>query len=424
MGKSGPATPPPRDYYKETMDTLTAQVRMAPSLYAAEAAYSPKMERLALGGYRNTLLGRVSYDELSETSKSEYNVAKAEYDQAPSKISALDSQIARTRGGARAELERERDRLKLVSQAPPDPAAFSDRGLMQILENDIMPSMARTERSLNTAQRTQDIADVENLGQRASEAYLNADPRSKSLIEGLNRQAMEGLNANGALTDSQRRYAEQTARSGIATRGLGLSAQGVAADVLGTYQLSEARRTAAMTNAGAVLGYNKQFTADPFQAILGRQGQAFQAGNNQQQFASGFANNIGPKTFSPESQYAADMQNSNQQTAASYAAARAQVQSATIGAIGSAIGNVAGGAAQGAAIAACWVAREIYGVDNPKWVIFRGWMLNESPEWFRSIYLKHGEKFAKYIKDKPLLKAIIQKGMDTIVYPRMILIYA
>ena len=98
-----------------------------------------------------------------------------------------------------------------------------------------------------------------------------------------------------------------------------------------------------MQNAGAVLGYNKQFTADPFQAILGRQGQAYGAGVSQQQFASGFANNIGPKTFSPESQYAADLSNSNQQTAASYAAARAQVQSATIGAIGSAIGGVGQG---------------------------------------------------------------------------------
>jgi hypothetical protein len=70
------------------------------------------------------------------------------------------------------------------------------------------------------------------------------------------------------------------------------------------------------------------------------------------------------------------------------------------------------------------VAREVYGVDNPKWVIFRGWMLNESPEWFRSTYLKHGEKFAEYIKDKPLLKAVIQEGMDLIVYPRMTRIYA
>jgi hypothetical protein len=100
-------------------------------------------------------------------------------------------------------------------------------------------------------------------------------------------------------------------------------------------------------NAQATLGLNKAFTADPFQAILGRQGQAFGAGIGQQQFASGFANNIGPKTFSPENQYASDLANGNQQTAAAYAAARAQVQSATIGAIGSAIGGIGGGIAGG-----------------------------------------------------------------------------
>jgi hypothetical protein len=123
--------------------------------------------------------------------------------------------------------------------------------------------------------------------------------------------------------------------------------QGLAADVLGTYQMTETRRAAARQNAGAVLGLNKQFTADPFQAILGRQGQAFNAGMNQQQFASGFSQNIGPRLFNPESQYAADLNNSNQQTAAAYAAARAQVQSATIGAVGSAIGGIGGGWAKG-----------------------------------------------------------------------------
>jgi hypothetical protein len=209
--------------------------------------------------------------------------------------------------------------------------------------------MARAEALTTSRQRANDILDVEALGQRASQAYLDADPRSKSLIETLNAQAMTDLSANGALSPEQQRYALQTQRIGMADRGLGMGNQGLAADVLGTYQLVEARKQAARQNAGAVLGLNKQFTADPFQAILGRQGQAFNAGMNQQQFASGFAANIGPRLFNPESQYAADLNNSNQQTAAAYAAARAQVQSATIGAVGSAIGGIGGGWAQGLA---------------------------------------------------------------------------
>lgn len=362
-GGKGPETPPPRDYYKETSDALKAQVQMAPQLYAAEAAFRPQYQRLELAGYRNSLLGRVTRDDLSEASRAEYDAAVADMAGADAKIAALQQQraaigrgIAVGKGRAivydQAGLERidnEINRLQLLKQARPDPASFSDRGLIDILEKDVMPSMARAEALTTSRQRAADIADVEMLGQRASQAYLDADPRSKSLIETLNAQAMADLNANGALTPEQQRYALQTQRIGMADRGLALGNQGLAADVLGTYQLVEARKQAARQNAGAVLGLNKQFTADPFQAILGRQGQAFNAGMNQQQFASGFASNIGPRLFNPESQYAADLNNSNQQTAAAYAAARAQVQSATIGAVGSAIGGIGGGWAQGLA---------------------------------------------------------------------------
>ena len=437
-GGKGPETPPPRDYYKETSDALKAQVNMAPQLYAAEAAFRPQYQRLELAGYRNSLLGRVTTDDLSATSRAEYEAAVAEAAGADAKLADLQKQRSAIQQGIRVgkrgivydkvgleRVDAEIDRLNILKKTPIDPASFSDRGLIDILEKDVMPSMARAEALTTSRQRANDILDVEALGQRASQAYLDADPRSKSLIETLNAQAMTELSANGALSPEQQRYALQTQRIGMADRGLGMGNQGLAADVLGTYQLVEARKQAARQNAGAVLGLNKQFTADPFQAILGRQGQAFNAGMNQQQFASGFAANIGPRLFNPESQYAADLNNSNQQTAAAYAAARAQVQSATIGAVGSAIGGIGGGYAQGLASKApsCWVAREVYGVDNPKWVIFRGWMLNESPEWFRSTYLKHGEKFAEYIKDKPLLKAVIQEGMDLIVYPRMTRIY-
>jgi hypothetical protein len=357
------------------MDTLTAQVKMAPSLYAAEAAFSPKMQRLALGGYRNSLLGRVTYEQLSDASKTEYNSAMEEYKGATAKIQELTAQRAQVAAGTwsgsdnRAiagaggllgfghgkthtvdtasleQIDTEINRLKLLAITPPDPAGYSDRGLQQILEEDIMPAMSRADIASQNYQRENDIASVERLGARASEAYLNADPRSKGLLEQLNAQASEQLAAagRGELTPAQLRLAQQTARYGTTARGTTLGNQGLAAEVLGTYEMSEKRRLAAMTNAQAVLGINKGFTADPFQAVLGRASGAFAAGIGQQQFASGFARNTGPTTFSPESQYAADMQNSNQSTAASYAAARAQVTSGIYGAIGSAAGGMMGG---------------------------------------------------------------------------------
>ena len=60
----------------------------------------------------------------------------------------------------------------------------------------------------------------------------------------------------------------------------------------------------------------------------------------------------------------------------------------------------------------CWVAREVYGINNYKWLLFRDYLSNESPIWFKNIYIKHGEKFAKFISNKPLLKSIIKLWMN------------
>lgn len=60
----------------------------------------------------------------------------------------------------------------------------------------------------------------------------------------------------------------------------------------------------------------------------------------------------------------------------------------------------------------CWVAREVYGQDNPKWMQFRKWVIFYSPRWFYRAYLKHGEKIAEFLKGKDLLKKPIRKFMD------------
>ena len=66
-----------------------------------------------------------------------------------------------------------------------------------------------------------------------------------------------------------------------------------------------------------------------------------------------------------------------------------------------------------AGIFACWVAREVYGADNPKWVEFREWMLTKASDNLRNFYLEYGERIAKSIRNKPKIKAIIRKWMDS-----------
>lgn len=84
--------------------------------------------------------------------------------------------------------------------------------------------------------------------------------------------------------------------------------------------------------------------------------------------------------------------------------------------IGSGTGKIVGSIVAGAA--ACWVAREVYGTQDPKWMIFREWMLHEAPSWFRKLYLTFGERFARFIHDKPQWKNVIRTFMDSIVNPR------
>lgn len=61
----------------------------------------------------------------------------------------------------------------------------------------------------------------------------------------------------------------------------------------------------------------------------------------------------------------------------------------------------------------CWIAREVYGVEDGKWLEFRSWLLNSAPDFIRNSYIKYGQNIAKFIKNKPILKNIIKVWMDS-----------
>jgi hypothetical protein len=60
----------------------------------------------------------------------------------------------------------------------------------------------------------------------------------------------------------------------------------------------------------------------------------------------------------------------------------------------------------------CWVAREVYGEDDPKWLQFREWVIGYSPNWFYKAYSKYGESVAKVVAKVPALKLVIRPFMD------------
>lgn len=69
----------------------------------------------------------------------------------------------------------------------------------------------------------------------------------------------------------------------------------------------------------------------------------------------------------------------------------------------------------GGSLMGCWIAREVYGPSNPKWVIFRLW-LEQAPRWFRNLYFRFGQQIARWISNKPVLKRIIRLWMDSKIY--------
>ena len=85
---------------------------------------------------------------------------------------------------------------------------------------------------------------------------------------------------------------------------------------------------------------------------------------------------------------------------------------AIAGGIGDVMGGI-GGMAKGGIF--CWVAREVYGEDNPRWLMFREWMLTKASDNLRNYYIENGEKIAKSIRNKPKIKTLIRKWMDRMI---------
>jgi hypothetical protein len=161
---------------------------------------------------------------------------------------------------------------------------------------------------------------------------------------------------------------------------------------------------------------------DPMATVLGRPSGALGIGQQQQGMAAGMMAQMGGQVFSPDAGVNLALQNAanlGNYQAATYGA-RAGAQGAIMGGLMSGLGSAAGGLFSGAGAAkgfgnlfGCWVAREVYGNHNPKWLAFREWLYTKAPNWFVKLYEKYGERFAEWISDKPRIKNLIRKWMDS-----------
>lgn len=153
-----------------------------------------------------------------------------------------------------------------------------------------------------------------NVGATARNAYQQTlDPTTAGLYSSLASQAASGLASGRNLSDQEMRMAQGSARAAMAARGMQSGNQAIAAEVLNSYNLANAREDRNRAFAGTVYGIGQgnaqqamtmygvplmsQLNSVSPTSLIGQSGQ--------------FNESLGAKLFEPESQYNASLIGAN-----------------------------------------------------------------------------------------------------------------
>ena len=289
-------------------------------------------------------------------------------------------------------------------------------GLFDLLEEQSTRAGALQREQLGL-QRESDVAALEEFAPQVVEAYRAADPYSTGLAESQTAMAQDLYQRSQGLNPEQQRLADQQALQMSQRVGRVGDESSVAGQILGREQYLSGLRGQAAGMGQQAFGMNRQLAGDVGMTILGRPSQSIGLGSQMLgQAQAGAAGPMGPQLFDPNVGLNMAMQQRGQDI--TFQGMQAQAKAAGQAGLMSGIGSIAGGMIAGpagaaAGGAACWVAREVYGIESSKWMQFREWMLNDSPSWFRKLYIKYGERFAKFISNKPRIKSIIRNWMNT-----------
>ena len=279
-------------------------------------------------------------------------------------------------------------------------------GLFDMLE-DQSTRAGKLQREQLQLQRESDVGALQEFAPQVVEAYREADPYSTGLAEQQTAMAEDLYQRAQGLNPEQQRLVDQQALGMAQRQGRVTDQSAVAGQLLGREQYLSGLRGQAAGMGQQAFAQNRQLAGDVGMTILGRPSSAIGLGGQMLgQAQQGAAGPMGPQLFDPNVGINMALQQRGQDV--TFQGMQAQAKAAGQAGMLGAAGSIAGGM-----IAACWVAREVYGIESGKWLQFREWMLDDSPSWFRKLYLKYGERFAKFISNKPRIKSIIRNWMNT-----------
>jgi hypothetical protein len=61
--------------------------------------------------------------------------------------------------------------------------------------------------------------------------------------------------------------------------------------------------------------------------------------------------------------------------------------------------------------APCWVARAAFGEADIRWMIFRAWLIDDAPGWFRGFYIRYGEFIGTWLANQPRARGVVRTAM-------------
>jgi len=249
--------PAPRDYGKETAETLRAQLDLAPEKYAAEAKYAPQYQALQLG------LLKSATPELLQLYKEQIAPTMGEVEAAAR---------SRSRAGDIADIERLGPQARAaIKAASPEQAALADTLTAQAQSGLAAGSRLTPEQQRMVEQQTRSGLAARGLAQGPSGALQEA-VRSQMIGAGLQQQrqqqAMGALGASqGVCGDVFQQVLGRPSQAFGASQGFIGQAQGFnpgqlfnpesqyAANLIGGNQQAQlAARTASAANTTALIG--------------------------------------------------------------------------------------------------------------------------------------------------------------------------
>ncbi len=219
--------------------------------------------------------------------------------------------------------------------------------------------------------------------------YRGADPETSGLLSLLNQDATSLVNRGPSDINADTEL-QQLIRGSQASRGLAYSPGSSLEELINLDRARDERRMARGRYAGEIEEAGRRYYSPAMLTLL-----------NSYRPPSG--NNAGnPTTEDLLSLSLNDTaQRRNQQAA--HSAANKQL-------IGSIVGSVLGAA--GGAAGLCWVADELYGVNDWRTHLARAWVRAHHENPFVRLYRRHGKAWAKWLALNPWAKPLVQPIWD------------